>query len=120
MNREERLLAFIHKVSIEVMEINSNSSEVNPSGPALTREEEAQHALNLEVQRYLPTGTSLAMAKDKIKKARKMVKLFSNDSSRIQFVRSFSVDQLLTFNEDDVNFIKSKLPKPGMPCTYNS
>jgi len=30
MSREERLLAFIHEVSTEVMEIDSNSSEVIP------------------------------------------------------------------------------------------
>ncbi|CAG8465173.1 13679_t:CDS:2 [Funneliformis caledonium] len=30
----------------------------------------------MKVQRYLPTGTSLAIAKDKIKKARKIVDIF--------------------------------------------
>ena len=30
MSREERLLAFIHKVSTEVIEIDSNSSEIIP------------------------------------------------------------------------------------------
>ncbi|RIA99097.1 hypothetical protein C1645_811833 [Glomus cerebriforme] len=94
MSREKRLLAFIHEVSTEVMEIDSNSSEV---------------------QRYLPAGTSLDVAKDKIKKTKKMVKIFSDDPSRIQFIHSFSVDQLSTFNEDDINFIKLKLPKPEMP-----
>ena len=69
----------------------------------------------MKVRRYLPDGTSLAIVKDKIKKTRKMVKLFSDDLSRIQFVHTFSVDQLLTFNKDDINFIKSKLPKSGMP-----
>ncbi|CAI2185020.1 9983_t:CDS:2 [Funneliformis geosporum] len=46
----------------------------------------------MEVQRYLLAGTSLAVAKDKIKKAKKMVDIF----------------------EDDINFIKVKLPNPGM------
>ena len=152
MSREERLLAFIYEVSTEVMEIDSNSSEVIPQdqpsvilrklsrrvgkadsnaiycyyefGLAVINrlneliekgQKRARNKLNTEVQRYLPAGTSLAVAKDKIKKARKMVKLFSDDPSRIQFIHSFSVDQLSIFNEDDINFIKSKLPKPGTP-----
>ncbi|CAG8545123.1 11841_t:CDS:1 [Ambispora gerdemannii] len=152
MSREERLSAFIHEVSTEMMKIDSNSSEIIPQdqlstilqklsrrvsktdsntiycyyefGLALTLhlneligkwQKRAQYILNKEVQNYLPPGTSLAVAKDKIKKARKMVKLFIDDPSRIQFVRSFPVNQLLTFNEDDINFIKSKLPKPGTP-----
>ena len=151
MSREERLLAFIHEVSTEVMEIDSNSSEVIPQDQPSTilrklsrkvgkadsyaiycyyefglavinrlnelieqGQKRARNKLNTEVQRYLPAGTSLAVAKDKIKKARKMVKLFSDDPSRIQLVHSFSVDQLSTFNEDDINFIKAKLPNSGM------
>src|SRR3954471_15786151 len=129
MSREEKLSAFIHEVSTEVMKIDSNSSEVilqdQPSvilqklsrrigkadsnaiycyyefGLALTLrlneliekgQKRVQHALNKEVQSYLPPGTSLAVAKDKIKKARKMVKLFIDNSSRIQLVRLFSVN----------------------------
>ena len=129
MSREERLSAFIHEVSTEVMEIDSNSSEVIPQdqpsvilrklsqrvgkadsnaiycyyefGLAVTLrlneligkgQKRAQHALNKEVQNYLPLGTSLAMVKDKIKKAKKMVKLFIDDLFRIQFVYLFSVD----------------------------
>ncbi|CAG8664390.1 12221_t:CDS:2 [Funneliformis mosseae] len=105
MSSEERLSAFIHEVSTEVMEIDSNLSEVIPQD---------QPSLNTEVQEYLPVGTSLAVTKDKIKKTRKMVKIFSDDPSRIQFVCLFFVDQLSTFNEDNINFIKSKLPKPEM------
>ena len=150
MSRKERLLAFIHEVSTEVMEIDSNSSEVIPQDQPsvilrkLSRrvsktdsnaiycyyefdlalilrlnelirkgQKRTQYTLNMKVQRYLPAGIFLAVAKDKIKKVRKMVKIFSDDPSRIQFVCSFSVNQLSTFNEDDINFIKSKLPKPG-------
>ncbi|CAG8571993.1 2847_t:CDS:2 [Funneliformis caledonium] len=96
MSRKERLLAFIHEVSTEVMEIDSNSSE-----------------LNMEIQRYLPADTSLAIAKDKIKKARKIVDIFGPIGPfRIHYVRSFSVDQLSYFKEDDINFIKAKLSNP--------
>ncbi len=37
------------------------------------------------------------------------------DLFRIQLVYSFFVNQLLTFKEDDINFIKIKLPKSKMP-----
>ena len=110
MSREERLLAFIYEVSTEVMEIDSNSSEVIPQDQPSTilrklsrkvgkadsyaiycyyefglavinrlnelieqGQKRARNKLNTEIQRYLPAGTSLAVAKDKIKKARKMV-----------------------------------------------
>ena len=153
MSREERLLAFIYEMSTEVMEIDSNSSEVIPQdqpstilqklswkvgkadsnviycyykfGLTLTLrlneligkgQKRAWNKLNTEVQRYLPAGTSLAVAKDKIKKARKMVDIFGPIGPfRIHYVRSFSVDQLSYFKEDDINFIKAKLPNPGMP-----
>src|SRR4051794_36435470 len=99
MSKEERLSAFIHEVSTEVMEIDSNLSEVIPQdqpsvilrklsqrvskanfnaiycyyefGLALTLrlneligkgQKKAQHALNKEVQSYLPPGISLVMA----------------------------------------------------------
>jgi len=153
MSREERLLAFIHEVTTEVMEIDSNSSEVIPQDQPSTilrklsrkvgkadsyaiycyyefglavinrlnelieqGQKRARNKLNTEVQRYLPAGTSLAMAKDKIKKARKMVDIFGPIGPfRIHYIRSFSVDQLSYFKEDDINFIKAKLPNPGMP-----
>ncbi|CAG8612748.1 8985_t:CDS:2 [Funneliformis caledonium] len=131
MSRKERLSAFVHEVSTEVIEIDSNSSEADSNviycyykfDLILTvrfneliekGQKRVQHTLNMKVQRYLPAGTSLAVAKDKIKKARKMVKIFSDNPSKIQFVCLFSVDQLSTFNEVDINFIKSKLPKPKM------
>jgi hypothetical protein len=153
MSREERLLAFIYEVSTEVMEIDSNSSEVIPQDQPSTilqklsrkvgkadshaiycyyefglaviirlnelieqGQKRARHKLNTEVQRYLPAGTSLAVAKDKIKKGRKMVDIFGPIGPfRIHYVRSFSVDQLSYFKEDDINFIKAKLPNPGTP-----
>ncbi|CAG8683566.1 2897_t:CDS:2 [Funneliformis mosseae] len=114
MSREERLLAFIHEVSTEVIEIDSNSSEAIHQkvskadsniiycyyefGLTLTLrlneligkgQKRVQHTLNMKIQRYLPAGTSLAMTKNKIKKVKKMVKIFSDDSSRIQFVVHF-------------------------------
>jgi len=56
------------------------------------------------------------VAKDKIKKARKMVDIFGPISPfGIHYVRSFSVNQLSYFKENDINFIKAKLPNPGMP-----
>jgi hypothetical protein len=153
MSREERLSAFIYEVSTEVMEIDSNSSEVIPQDQPSTillklsrkvgkadsyaiycyyefglavinrlneliekGQKRARNKLNTEVQRYLPAGTSLAVAKDKIKKGRKMVDIFGPIGPfRIHYVRSFSVDQLLFFKEDDINFIKAKLPNPGTP-----
>ena len=53
------------------------------------------------------------MVKDKIKKARKMVDIFGPIGPfRIHYIL---VNQLSYFKEDDINFIKSKLPKPGTP-----
>ncbi|CAG8708198.1 8905_t:CDS:2, partial [Funneliformis caledonium] len=101
------------QMSTEVMEIDSNSSEVIPQDQPSTilrklsrkvskadsyaiycyyefglavinrlnelieqGQKRARNKLNTKVQKYLPAGTSLVVAKDKIKKARKMVDIF--------------------------------------------
>ncbi|CAG8826558.1 3360_t:CDS:2 [Gigaspora margarita] len=122
MSREERFLAFILKVSTEAMDVDNNSyyefglaviirlNELIEKG-----QKRARHKLNMDVLSYLPPGTSLAVAKDKIKKVRKMYDIFNAIGPfRIHWIRTFSVDQISTF-KDDINFIKTKFPKHGTP-----
>ncbi|CAI2165218.1 5270_t:CDS:2 [Funneliformis geosporum] len=79
MSRKERLLTFIREVTTED---NYQPTQINTKswqGPPIvslaliiplneSRQKKARHKLNTEVYIYLPPGTSLATAKDKIKK----------------------------------------------------